>query len=271
MRRVACLSRGAWRRMMRRLPPRQRFHSSFPQVPLNVDPFAPNRRQVELVRARLRDDDEIHSGRKQVWPEAEAFAANALDSVALDRIANLASNDESEPRKATLCRSRGSSPIANWPENFGSRLRRDEQRKVRSHDAPAELLGSDELGVTAEPLVRPERKGHPPRRGLLLVDGRNEMHPTLAASVREDFSAASRRHAGAKAVRARTPNVVGLISALHDRPFGVAKSSIDAEVGQAVCGARTVRRQLAGSEARRDPRRRDATKCYRTPETPRTI
>ena len=213
---------------MRRLSPRQRFHSSFPQVPLNVAPFASNSRQVELLGARSSDDHEIHSGRKQVRPKPKALAAHTLDAIALHGVADLPADDQSETGGASVVLPFGSLPYALL-QPFGwlrsgllergrpcRRLRRDEQREVRSHHAPAELLGSDELGVTAEPSIRPERKRHPPRRELLLVDGRNEMHPTLAATVREDFPAAARGHAGAKAVRARTPDVVGLICALHD-------------------------------------------------------
>src|SRR5580692_3231871 len=138
--------------MMRRLPPRQRFHSSFPQVPLNVAPFASNRGEVELVGTRSSNHHEIHPGRKQVRPKAKAFAADSLDAIALDGIAHLTPDHE---------------PQTRWKQPRALGLRRNEQRKVRSHNAPTELLGSDELGVTAEPPIRPERKRHPPRRELL--------------------------------------------------------------------------------------------------------
>jgi len=50
----------------------------------------------------------------------------------------------------------------------------------------------------------------------LLIDGRNEALPALAAAIGENLAAATGRHAGAKAVRARPANVVGLIGTLHD-------------------------------------------------------
>ncbi len=164
---------------MRRLPPRQRFHSSFPQVSLNVAPFAANRSQVELVRAMTRNHDEVHPGRKQVRPKTEALAANPLDAVALNGVAHLTTDDETETRR-TSRRVEDALPYAlrrfigflsgdsGSCIGFTGRLRRDKQRKMRSHDAPTELLGSDELGVAAEPSIRPERKRHPPRRSYFL-------------------------------------------------------------------------------------------------------
>ena len=55
--------------------------------------------------------------------------------------------------------------------------------------------------------VRPSR--------LLLVDGRDEALPPLAAAVREHLAATRGGHAGAKAVGAGSADVVGLVRALH--------------------------------------------------------
>jgi hypothetical protein len=90
-------------------------------------------------------------------------------------------------------------------------------------NATPEALGSDEFGVIAQTPVPPEGKRHQPRRGLLLVDGRHKVLPALATAIRQDFATAAGGHASAKAVRARTPDIVGLISALHDRPRGAER------------------------------------------------
>lgn len=197
------------RRMMRPLTARQRFRGPFAKAPVNLGPFAPNRSKVEVLSMRAGDHDQIHSRRKQIGPQTKALAAQALDPIAPHGVPHSPSNDEANSGSIEF----------GWSPRLGSH----EQCKMSRSDAAPEALRPDEFGVVAEPPVPPEGKRHSPRRRLLLVDGRHQVLPALATAIRQDFATTAGGHASAKAVRARTPDIVGLISALHDRPLGAER------------------------------------------------
>lgn len=118
--------------MMRASRLRQRFRGAFLKQGCDRSPLGTHLIQLELVRPVASNDDEIHPGRKQLGPGPEALAAEPLHAVAPHCRAELAGDDDAQPRGA---RGRG--------------LRRDEQREVRRADTPARPLGAHELRMLA--------------------------------------------------------------------------------------------------------------------------
>jgi hypothetical protein len=196
-------------RMMRAGGARQRFRSALLEEPSDFEPFGPHLPEIELRRAIARDDDEVDPAWQQIGVGPEALAAEAFDPVSFHGAADSPTHDQPEPRRPRPA------------------LGREEKREMRRSDAPgvAVSLRARELRVLAEPAIGAE--GHHARdrmlkaggdARLLLVEGRHEPLAALAASVVEHLAATGRGHAGAKAVRARAADVVGLVGAFHRVP-----------------------------------------------------
>lgn len=122
---------------------RQRLGSPLLDAQLDRNPLRAHFGQAELVGAVARDDDQIHPRREQFGPEAETLATQSLHPISAHRTADPARDDHPEPR--------GSS---------GARLGGHEQGEVRRADAAARPLRTNELGMSAQPAVRPEIEGH---------------------------------------------------------------------------------------------------------------
>jgi hypothetical protein len=88
--------------MMRAGHPRQRFRSALLEKPLDPEPLRANPLEVEVGRARAGDDDEVDPRGYQPRMGSEAFTAEPLDPVSLDRAPDPATHDQPEPGRAGL-------------------------------------------------------------------------------------------------------------------------------------------------------------------------
>jgi hypothetical protein len=90
------------------------------------------------VRTIARNDDEIDPVRKKIRPEAETLAAQALDTVARDRISHLLRDDDTEARRLQLrrtrCRSRDEQDEVRRQRTLALRL--DVQKLRAATNAP---------------------------------------------------------------------------------------------------------------------------------------
>ncbi len=128
--------------MIRARRPRERFRRPFLKQGRDGAPLCLHVCKAQLVRPGARNHNEIHAFGQQIRPAAKALAAQPLDPVAADGVAQLPGHDDSHPR--------------------GSRRRRmgcHQQREMPRPDAAARPLRPRELIVPAQPAVGAERDG----------------------------------------------------------------------------------------------------------------
>jgi hypothetical protein len=124
---------------------RQSFGRAAAQHRSSGRPLGAHVGRPEAARARSSDHDQIDPSWQEVGPRSKRLSAEALDSVAQDRVAHFARDNQSNPRRRRR------------PKALSRRrLPRHEQREVRRRDTPADALSHGKLAVTAQPATRPE-------------------------------------------------------------------------------------------------------------------
>ena len=125
---------------------RQRFRGALLEEALDPEPLGANSFEIEVWRARARDDDEVDPSRQKARVGPEALAAKALHPVSLDGAADPPAHDQPEPRRPRLA--------------LGSQ----EEREMCRSDATRRAigLGARELRVLAESAIGAE--GHDVRQ-----------------------------------------------------------------------------------------------------------
>ncbi len=152
-------------------------------------------------------------------------------------------------------------------------MRRNEENEVSAGRPFTDRLNAQEVGAATKSPVSAERKraqgneiskrsvlkgiNPTPRAGLLnpmpqsllLVDRDRETMTSLAATVREDLRASSRRHAGEEPVRTEAASVVGLIRAFR---LGHGKKSGEEPCDERMSSSRGARTQPPQRRAVKD-------------------
>jgi hypothetical protein len=118
---------------------RERFRRPFLKQGRDRAPLCLHVREAQLVGAGARNHNEIHAFGQQIRGAAKAFAAQALDPVAVDRIAQLSGHHDAKARRSAR-----------------RSMSRDQEREMTGADAPARPLRPRELVVPAKPAVGAE-------------------------------------------------------------------------------------------------------------------
>ena len=120
------------------------FRGAFVQETFDATPLRLQLGEPERVCSGARNHDEVDARRQEPRPGSKALTAEPLDSVSIHRPADLACDDDAEPR--------GTARLG---------LRGDEQREVTRLQATAQPLRMRKLAVPAKPPIAPELTGKP--------------------------------------------------------------------------------------------------------------
>lgn len=116
----------------------QCLFGTFTKLGVHASPLRLYVCQAQQLGAASCNHDQINPLRQEVLPLPEALAADALDSIALGRIADLGRNHEADARRAGC-----------------ANLRRHEQNEVRRRNASRPALDSKKIGAPTYPAVAP--------------------------------------------------------------------------------------------------------------------
>lgn len=113
---------------------RQRLGSAPLEPRLHALPLASHVRKRQLVRPSLGHDDQIDPHGEKLGAQTKTFSAEPFHAISLNGISDLAGHDEPEPRRS---------------KRMG--LGGYEEGEVRCGNAPPQPLGTNKLGMPADP------------------------------------------------------------------------------------------------------------------------